>query len=234
MKIMRLIGGLFTGFVAFVAFGNAIAHAQESSGRYWINPALTSEWRTEQPAQQPQQPVNQEDLALGFTLNGFAGITGELELGRVTINPDAADERISTYGHAELGGGPVDEPIGEATINWNVTDRLQLSTSYARAVADPTLFSGTPVFEDEFSGGVTYAITPRFAVSARGTRRLAAENNTAEGPDFTGEGAALNAEYQFMPYVSGSVNYSYESYDGQEGVLRRDESTLSLSLTGRF
>lgn len=233
---MRIMRGLFAGIFALAALGGGLAHAQESARGYWINPALTGEWRDQvaTEAQQTQTSAPSEDFALGFTLNGFAGITGSVEMGRVTISPDATDEHISTYGHPGLGGG-VDETVGEATVNWNVTDRLQVSTSYGRDEADPTLFTGNnAVFEDEFSGGVTYAITPRFAVSAIGSRQMSADSNAATVENFTGGSAAVNAEYQFMPYFSGSVNYTYQSYDGQSGVLRHDESTLSLSLTGRF
>jgi len=234
---MRLARALLVGMVGLAALGGGMARAQEESTSrgYWINPALTGEWRNDQNQQQPVQSsaTTPEDLALGFTFNGFAGITGEVELGRVTLNPDATDERISTYGHSALGGGQVDEAVGEARINWNVTDRLQASASYGRDAADPTLFGGTAVFEDELSGGLSYSITPRFAVSAVGGRQTAADSNTSVS-DFTGDSAALNAEYQFMPYFSGALNYTYQSYDGQQGVLRHDESTLSLSLTGHF
>lgn len=233
---MRVARGIFAGILALAAFGGGFAHAQESARGYWINPALTGEWRNQvtPEEQQAQTVAPSEDFALGFTLNGFAGITGSVELGRVTISPDATDEHISAFGHSGLGGN-VDEAVGEATVNWNVTDRLQVSTSYGRDVADPTLFSGNnAVFEDEFTGGVTYSITPRFAVSAMGSRQMSADGASANVHDFTGGGAEVNAEYQFMPYFTGSVNYTYQSYDGQRGVLRHDESTLSLSLTGRF
>lgn len=232
---MRLMRGISAGIVALAALGGGMAHAQEETRGYWVNPALTGTLQADESADQlSASAAAGEDLALGFTLNGFAGITGELELGRVMLSPDATDERINTYGHSALGGGQVDEAVGEASVNLNLTERLQLSTSYAREEADPTLFAGTTVFEDEISTEFTYSITPRFAISARGTRSVSADNNLAEVEDFTGDSAALNAEYQFMPYFSGAVNYTYQSYDGQEGVLRHDESTLSLSLTGRF
>lgn len=232
---MRLLRGLFAGIVSLAALGGGLAHAQESAGRYWVNPALTGEWRDQVLSEEAEARRSEgDDVSLGFTLNGFGGVNGSIELGRVTLSPDADRQRITAYGHSELGGSAVDEAVGEASLNWSLTDRLQLSTSYRREEADPTLFAGTSVFEDEISGGVTYALTPRFAVSARGMRRQSADSNVGDIQEFTGDGAALNAEYQFMPYFTGSVNYSYESYDGQEGVLRHDESTLSLSLTGRF
>ena len=230
---MRLMRSLTAGVFALAAFGGMSAYAQDGTRGYWVNPALSGEILTSNTSDSQQaNSSDEDDFALGFTLNGFAGITGELELGRVTIDPSATDERIAAFGHSGIGGA-VDEAVGEASMNVNITDRLQFSSTYAREEADPTLFDGSAVFEDEFSGEFSYSITPRFAVSALGARSVGAETDGGT-ENFTGDRAAVNAEYRFLPYVSGSVNYTYQSYDGQEGVLSHDESTVSLSLTGRF
>ena len=229
-RIMRLLSAVFAGIFGISAFAGGVAHAQDQSGAYWVNPALNGTWRTA-PAHDQATP---EEFALGFTLNGLTGVNGQLEIGRVVLDPTDNTDGLADRTSSAFDFAPVDSTVGEAHIRWNITDRLSFSTSLSRDMADPTLFAGSPVFEDELTGGVSYAITPRFAVSARGSHSISSETNLAEIEEFTGEGAELGAEYQFLPYFTGSVNYTYQSYDGQEGVLRHDESTLSVNLTGRF
>ena len=111
---------------------------------------------------------------------------------------------------------------------------MAFSTSFSRDIAELVSPEGVPVFEDTIAGGVTYAVTPRFEVSARGSVSVSNDETAIDSTGFSSDEAELGAAYTFMPYFTGSVNYTYRSYDGQEGELLHDESTLSLSLTGKF
>ncbi len=233
---MRPLRALIAGVLALTAYGGGLALAQETSGGYLVSPAWSSISRGESALLQRPRTNNprSDDLALGFTITGYAGVSGQLELGRVTLGPGTDAGSMPSLGYSGMAPNPVNETVGQASIRWNLTPRLAVSTSYSRDVADALLFEGAPVFEDTIAGTVTYAITPRFAVSAQGAMSMPSDTPGQDAQDFSGDGAELGAAYHFMPYFTGSVNYTYQSYDGQEGILRHDESTLSLSLTGRF
>ena len=237
---MRFVSAIFAGVLATTAFGGAIAHAQESSSDIWVN----SHWNTPRNAtlraeaamarslSRAQLPT--EEVALGFTLTSYTGIVGQLELGRVSLGGGSGLDDLLNFVYPGVEANPVDQAVGQADINWNLTPRVALSTSFSRDVADAISTDGVPVFEDTVGGGVSYAITPRFAVSAGGAMTVPTDENSFGGPNFSSGEAEFGAAYSFMPFFTGSVNYTYRSFDGQEGELRPDESTVLLSLTGTF
>ncbi len=235
-KKMRLKSAIFAGLLATTAFGGAMAHAQDSSSEYWVNPAFTSVSRGEAALARTLSPTPGpvEVLPLGFTLTGYAGVVGQLELGRVSLESGSTSNDLLSFAYPGANLDALDQAVGEANIRWNITPQVAFSTSFSRDIADPTVSDGIPVFEDTIAGGITYTITPRFAVSARGAVTVPTDENQSEGLAIAGDQAQVGAAYSFMPNFTGSVNYTYQSYDGQEGQLRQDESTLSLSLTGTF
>jgi hypothetical protein len=163
--------------------------------------------------------VRSHDMTLGFTLAPRSGISGELELSRFEFDYPGRAMR------------PTEGMLGAATIQWAITPKLAVSTSFRRSLDERMAEALGPGFRDSIEGAVTYTITPRFAVSAR------AGVAGPQGSDFIaqgGERAGLDASYRFTPYFTGQVNYTYQSHDGGVGNLRFDESTLSLSIKSRF
>ena len=237
---MRLVSAIFAGVLGITAFGGVPAYAQESSSEVWVN----TQWRTpstrttrrDVALRRSLAAINRpaEQVSLGFTLTSYTGIVGQLELGRVSLGPDITSENFLTYMYPGTVDTSVDETIGQATISWNVTPRVALSTSYSQDLADGISPEGTPLFEETIGGGVTFDITPQLELSAMTARSSTLDELSYGAPGINSGEAGLGAAYSFMPYLTGSVNYTYRSFDGQVGEFHPDESTLSLSLTGTF
>ena len=76
-------------------------------------------------------------------------------------------------------------------------------------------------------------MTPRFAISARGAVPTDLGADTVESLLGTPGEAEFNADYLITPFLSGSVNYTYESYSAGAGDME-EESTIFLSVKSKF
>ena len=112
-----------------------------------------------------------------------------------------------------------------------------MSANPSLRLADTQELSALGIFEDKVSTGFTYYVSPRFQMTAEGT--IASPRLTEESlSDLPGDAeASFGAIYQFLPYFSGRVNYTY---DMQNNPLIEDrgskdaESTVSFTLIGTF
>lgn len=170
---------------------------------------------------------DQDQIPLGYTLSGTYGAVGHLELGRASF-PGAT---ITLPAFGTIGQSQI---LEQNNIEWNVSPRLTVASGFRRQSADPR-FNDERYIEDTFAGGVALSITPRFRVTAAGALALRSDSGSDNYTALTGDSARVGAAYSFLPGLQGSVNYTYQSYDGEVGSLEGDtESTLSLSVTGQF
>lgn len=203
--------------------GGTAAYAQDTGSRYWVNPVFT-----ESPPAVEMSLDRGEEIELPYTLTGYAGVVGRVELGRVTLD-HRSDGRYSSFDIISPR-----ETVSGADIQWNITPRISVASGFRREEADPRLGLGTYT-EDTFGGGVALTITPRLSVSASGSLSMRSGAGEEGSTGLTGDAARLGAAYSFLPNVRGSLNYTYESYDGGEGTLDEEgESTVSVSVTGSF
>ncbi len=181
----------------------------------------------------PTAPALPEDEFSRFVLSRASDVTfsiGDSSLsGFLTLDHIEQDTMIA-------GLKPAAGVIGDATLNWRLSESFSLSTTVGRRLAETQeLAILQPMFEETLGGGVTYYITPNFAMSAEGV--LASPGLDLQSMDgLPGDAeASVIATWQFLPFFAGSVNYTYELRDetlmpGQIGP----ESTVSFTLIGKF
>ncbi len=213
---------ILVGLLVAALWGGGSAYAQSNNSSYHVNPSLLGT-----PGAYDTPNDEQGQFALGYTLTGYRGVVGHLELGRVNLSDTVIDL-------PEFGSTTPSRILDETNIEWNVSPRLTVASGFRRQTADPR-FSDQQFTEDTYSGGVALSITPRLRVTAAGAVALRTESGTNNYTTLNGDAARVGATYSFLPGLQGSVNYTYESYDGQVGSLAGDaDTTLSLSVTGQF
>ncbi len=215
-------GPILIGFLIAALWGGPSALAQSSDTSLRFNPSLYVD-----PELNALFGAEQDEIALGYTLSGQYGTTGHLELGRATFADTTID--LPAFGLTSQS-----QILEQNSIEWNVSPRLTLASGFRRQSNDPR-FNDQRYTEDTFAGGVALSITPRFRVTAAGALALRTDSGADNYTALTGDSARLGAAYSFLPGLQGSVNYTYQSYDGEVGSLEGNvESTLSLSVTGQF
>lgn len=136
------------------------------------------------------------------------------------------------------GFQPVTGLVGDATFKFQFGQNFALSTSVKRQIADLENIESVIKFRESVGGALTYYVTPRFELTAGGSIVSTDLSKGVKFDDFgtlPGE-ASVNATFHFLPFLSGSVNYTYEIHDPlltSTGVPV-DESTVSFQLIGRF
>ncbi len=157
-----------------------------------------------------------------FSLPG-TGLSGFITLDQIEPSPLFA------------GVKPVSDVIGDATLNWRLSESFALSTTVGRRLAESDQLAVLGVVEETVGGGFTYFVSPRLQMTAEGilaTPDLTVQSLTTRPGEAE---ATLMATYQFLPFFAGSVNYTYEMKDPLLMVGNVDaESTVSFTLIGKF
>ncbi len=228
MRRKRAVSALLAG-AAFCALSAAASGASADEGFVLPGFTLTDESvpdveRVSRPPALPQDDFStfsytstQPNVSFTFPGVGFSGL---LTLDHIEQEPIFSNVK------------PMAGMIGDATINWRFSESFSLSTSVGRRLAETEELSLLGVFEDMVGGGITYYVTPRFQVTAEGL--IAAPSLTDQSLDQLPGEASFIATYQFLPFFSGSVNYTYELRDSVIPTAPNTESTVSFRLIGKF